>query len=162
MAARKQYELLNPGDLAPGFRLARLAGGEVTLAELLPAGPILLVFFKITCPVCQFALPFLERIHAASTLPIYAISQDDAVDTHDFHREFGITIPTLLDTEESGFHVSNDYGVSHVPTLYLVNTDGKIARAIESWSKPDIESLGALAGVEVIRPGENVPVFRPG
>ena len=135
MAARKQYELLNPGDLAPGFRLARLAGGEVTLAELLPAGPILLVFFKITCPVCQFALPFLERIHAASTLPIYAISQDDAVDTHDFHREFGITIPTLLDTEESGFPVSNDYGVSHVPTLYLVNTDGKIARAIESWSK---------------------------
>jgi peroxiredoxin len=162
MAARKQYQLLDTGDLAPAFRLTRLEGGEITLTELLPAGPILLVFFKITCPVCQFTLPFLERIHAATTLPIYAISQDDAADTRDFHREFGITIPTLLDAEESGFPVSNDYGISHVPTLYLIGADGRIARVSESWNQQDIESLGALAGVQVIRPGENVPAFRPG
>ena len=162
MAHGRDRKLLEAGTRAPDFALKHLDGEPTTLREIVAQGPALLAFFKVNCPVCQMAFPFLERIHAASTLPIYAISQDDAVDTHDFHREFGITIPTLLDTEESGFHVSNDYGVSHVPTLYLVNTDGKIARAIESWSKPDIESLGALAGVEVIRPGENVPVFRPG
>src|SRR5689334_12300145 len=119
MAAHKQHKLLNPGDLAPGFRLDRLEGGEVTLAELLPAGPVLLVFFKVTCPVCQFTLPFLERIHAAAAMPIYAISQDDAGDTREFHREYGLTLPTLLDREDAGYPASNAYGITYVPTVFL-------------------------------------------
>src|SRR2546425_585632 len=119
MAARKQYELLAPGDVAPGFRLHRLEGGEVSLAELLPTGPILLAFYKVTCPVCQFTLPFLERIHAGAALPIYGISQDDAGDTREFNAEYGLTLPTLLDREDDGFPASNAYGISHVPTMYL-------------------------------------------
>jgi peroxiredoxin len=162
MAARKQYQLLNAGDLAPGFGLARLEGGEVTLAELLPAGPILLVFFKVTCPVCQMTLPFLERIHAGSALPIYTISQDDADDTREFNQEYGLTMHTLLDTEESGFPASNAYGISHVPTLYLVGTDGRIIRVVESWDRKEMESIGASVGVQLIRPGDDVPAFRPG
>jgi peroxiredoxin len=162
MAARKQYQLLDPGTLAPGFRLSRLEGGEVALAQLLSAGPVVLVFFKVTCPVCQLALPFLERIHAGGALPIYAISQNDVADTREFHREYGITMPTLLDPEESGFPASNAYGISHVPTLYLVGADGKIARVIDGWNRQEMESLGASAGVQVIRPGEDVPAWKPG
>src|SRR5690349_7242222 len=109
MAARKQYELLSSGDLAPGFRLQRLEGGEVSLSDLLPSGPILLVFYKVSCPVCQMTMPYLQRIHAASALPIYAISQNDAEDAREFNQEFGITIPTLLDGEEAGFPASNAY-----------------------------------------------------
>ena len=162
MAARNQYQLLNPGDRAPGFRLARLEGGEVGLADLIAGGPVLLAFYKVTCPVCQLTLPFLERIHAARALPIYAISQNAAADTREFNAEFGITLPTLLDSEESGFPASNEYGISHVPTLYLIGTDGKISRVIEGWSKQEIESLGALAGVGVIRPTDDVPAWKSG
>ena len=162
MAARKQYQLLEPGELAPGFRLARLGGGEVSLADLLPGGPVLLAFFKVTCPVCQLTLPYLERIHAGAALPIYGISQNDADDTREFNAEFGLTLPMLLDTEESGFPASNAYGISHVPTLYLVGTDGRIARVIEGWSKQDMESLGSSVGVRVIQPGENVPAMKAG
>jgi len=162
VSARKQYDLAKTGELAPGFRLARLEGGEVSLADLLPGGPVLLVFFKVTCPVCQFTLPFLERIYAGAALPIHTVSQNDAEDTREFNTEYGITMPTLLDTEESGFPASNAYGISHVPTSFLVGVDGKISHVIEGWNKKEIESLGASVGVRVIGPNDDVPAWKAG
>src|ERR1017187_1787290 len=137
MASRGQHRLLEPGSRAPDFRLRLLAGGDATLAEILAAGPVLLAFFKISCPICQLTFPFLERIHAAGSLRIFGISQDGADDTRDFNREFGVTFPTLLDSEESGFPASNDYGISSVPTMFLVEPGGMISNVIEGWRKKD-------------------------
>ena len=86
MASRRQRPLLDAGTRAPDFRLARLEGGEASLAELAAGGRVLLVFFKITCPVCQLTMPFLERLHAGGTLAIYGISQNDAEDTREFNQ----------------------------------------------------------------------------
>jgi peroxiredoxin len=162
MAAGKYRKLLDPGSRAPDFRLPQLNGGSTALQEILANGPALIAFFKTTCPVCQFTLPFLARIHKPGTLPVYAISQDDARDTKEFNREFGIALPTLLDTERSGYPVSNAFGISSVPTAFLIDRGGAISRVIEGWSKRDIEWLGGLAGVEAIRPGDNVPEWKPG
>jgi peroxiredoxin len=162
MGAQKLPQLRSPGDLAPGFELARLEGGTVSLASLLPSGPILLAFYKVTCPVCQFTLPFLERIHAGAVLPIYAISQDDPVDTREFNAEYGLTLPTLLDSEEAGFPASNAYGITHVPTMFLVGIDGRINRVIEGWNRAEIEALGSSVGVRVIQPGDDVPAWKSG
>src|SRR5579872_3303859 len=102
MASQRRHELLETGTRATDFHLARLvdgnAGPEVSLADLIAHGPAVLAFFKITCPICQLTLPFLERIHKASdgALPIYGISQNDERGTRDFARQFGITFPLLL------------------------------------------------------------------
>jgi peroxiredoxin len=162
MAARKQYELLSPGDLAPAFRLPRLEGGEVALGELLAKGSVLLVFYKVTCPVCQMAMPFLERLRSSGSLPTYAISQNDAEDTREFNTEYGITLPTLLDPEERGFPASNAYGISHVPTVYLVGADLIIVNVIESWNRQELEKVASSVGVQLILPTDNVPAFRAG
>ena len=121
MAAHGQHRLLAPGARAPEFRLGLLSGGKSTLSEILARGPVLLAFFKVSCPVCQMTFPFLERIYALGSLPIIGISQNDPQDTREFNQEFGVTFPTLLDREEDGFLASNDYGLSSVPTLFLVN-----------------------------------------
>jgi peroxiredoxin len=162
MAARRTRKLIDPGSRAPDFRLPRLDGGEVTLQELVSNGPVLLAFFKISCPVCQLTFPFLERLHAAGTLPIYGISENDAEDTREFNREFGVTFPMLLDSEESGFPASNDYGISTVPTLFLVGPDGAVSNVIEGWNKKEIAWLGDKAGVNPFRPGDNVPEWKAG
>ena len=163
MAARGQHRLLDSGSRAPDFRLPLLAGGHTTLAEILARGPALLAFFKVTCPICQLTFPFLERLHAAGTLPVFAISQNDPADTREFHAEFGVTFPTLLDTEESGFAVSNAYGIASVPTLFLVERDGAISSVIEGWRKKDMAALGARAGASLFRPGdEYVPEWKAG
>ena len=162
MAAQRQRRLLSPGFWAPGFRLARLEGGEATLAEIAGGGRLLLVFFKVTCPVCQLTMPFLERMHASGGLAICAISQHDARDTYEFNRSFGITIPTLLDDEDEGFGASNAYGISSVPTMFLVERDGVISRTIEGWSKADMEALGAEAGIALFQAGDDVPAWKAG
>jgi peroxiredoxin len=162
MAAGKHSKLLDPGAPAPDFHLPRLEGGTVALPEILANGPALIAFYKTTCPVCQLTLPFLERIHKAGTLPVYAISQDGAEDTREFNREFGLTIPTLLDTARSGYPVSNAFRISSVPTAFLIERDGAISRVIEGWSKRDVEWLGGVAGVEVFRQGDNVPEWKAG
>jgi peroxiredoxin len=162
MAAFRQRKLIATGSRAPDFRVTRLDGGEASLEDLIAAGPVLLVFFKVTCPVCQFALPFLDRIHSPGRLSIYTMSQDDAEDTRDFNREFGIAAPTLLDSEDDRFPVSNAYGISTVPTSFLIETDGTISRILEGWNKKEVEWFGAKAGVQPIRQGEKVPEWKAG
>jgi peroxiredoxin len=162
MASRRQRPLLDPGARAPGFRLSRLEGGEATLAELAAGGRVLLVFFKVTCPVCQMTMPFLERMHGSGTLAICAISQNDARDTREFNGSFGVTIPTLLDSEDEDFPASNAYGIASVPTMFLVEGDGKISRVTEGWSKLDMEALGAAVGMALFRADDDVPAWKAG
>src|ERR1700683_727756 len=167
MGAARSTELLRAGNRAPDFSLARLdngaALGTAALDKLLPGGPVLLAFFKSTCPVCQMTLPFLERIHqgrAPGSLEIYGVSQDDAETTQEFAGEFGISFPMLLDTEESGYPASNAYGLAHVPSLFLVERDGTIARSMEGFNKKEFLEVAAQAGVDPFRPGENVPEWK--
>ncbi|MGA2194416.1 MAG: TlpA disulfide reductase family protein [Bryobacteraceae bacterium] len=162
MAARKQPELLDAGSPVPDVRLKLLSGGEATLREIATRAPALLVFFKISCPVCQLTLPFLERLNNTGILPVYGISQNGARDTRDFNEDFGVTFPTLLDDEDEGFPASNAFGISSVPTLFLVERDGAISRVVEGWSKKEMEWLGARAGAAVFRQGDNVPEWKAG
>ena len=69
-------------------------------------------------------MPFLERLHASGNLAICGISQNDAADTREFNTYFGATYSTLLDSEDEDFPVSNQYGISSVPTMFLVEPDG--------------------------------------
>ena len=123
------------------------------MQDLLAEGPILLAFFKISCPVCQLTVPFLERLQ----MPVYGVSQNDEEDTRWFNSEFGVTFPTLLDREENGFAVSNAFEISSVPTIFLIERDGTISRTIEGWVKADIESLGVA-----FRESDNVPAWKAG
>jgi len=161
MAARKTYKLLGPGTPAPEFDLPLLDGGEARLSELTATGPVLLAFFKVTCPICQLTFPFLERLKGG-TLPVYGISQNDAEDTREFNREYGITFPMLLDDEDNNFEVSNAFGISSVPTVFLVERGGAISRVVEGWRKSEIEWLGTRAGVVTIGPGDYVPEWKAG
>lgn len=162
MASPHHRDLLAAGARAVDFRLPRLDGGENSLTDILSRGPAVLAFYKVNCPVCQLTLPYLERIQASGRLPVFAISQNDAQDSRDFNRRFAVTMPTLLDTEESGFAVSNAFGISTVPTLFLVERDGAVARVVEGWQKSEIDKLGAQAGVNPFQEGDSVPDWKAG
>ena len=154
---------LAPGSPAPSFHLPLLGGGEIVLADCLAKGTVLLAFFKTTCPTCMLAFPFLERIHvAASGLRIVAISQDGPQATARFHQEFGITMPTAIDPVEGGYAVSNAYGITHVPSLFLVSSAGNVEWFSSGFSKPELEVLGQMARVQVFAATDRVPVWKPG
>ena len=114
--------------------------------------------------MCQFTLPYLERLHRApenSGVRIVGISQDDARDTRDFLREFGCTFLTLIDDEDS-YETSNAYGLSHVPSILVVEPDGVITYSFAGWSKTDMEHLALRIAAPLFHSGEYVPVWKAG
>src|SRR5271163_4797546 len=148
---------IEAGSRAPSFRLKDLGGAEVSLAEILSKGPALLVFYKISCPVCQLTFPFLERLAAGSPLQVIGISQDDRAATEQFNRRFGVTFRTLLDESKAGYPASNSFGITNVPTLFLVEPDGQVGQVINGFSKRELEALGQRAAVQTFRAEESVP-----
>jgi peroxiredoxin len=93
------------GQTSPEFSLKSLDGKEVSLGKLLEQGPVVAAFFKISCPICQFTFPYLQRLaerYAGAGVSIIGVSQDDASSTKDFNREYGIKFPTLSDFSGNG------------------------------------------------------------
>jgi peroxiredoxin len=152
--------MLIAGRQAPDFELSDLQGKSHQSSKLFTEGATLVVIFKSSCPVCQLALPFLERIKDSAALRIVLVSQDDAKTAAKFLDHFGISITTLLDGR--GYPVSNTYEIETVPSLFLVDQGGVITKSWAGFSKADMEALGTFAGTALFRPGENVPLFTPG
>jgi peroxiredoxin len=162
---------LSTGARAPEVSLPLLGGGKFELASALKRGPVLLVFFKISCPVCQMTLPYVERIYRhspGSKLQIVGVSQNDAKATAGFLKEYGVTFPIALDDTER-YSVSNAYGLTNVPTLFLVNEKGSIEMSSVGWSRADVQSIAdAAAQIDqakpfpVFRANEAVPDFKAG
>ncbi len=162
MSWGRSRKLVEAGQKAPEFRLNRLGGGSVSLQEIAASGPALLAFFKVSCPVCQLTFPFLEEIHSPGRLAVYGISQNDESDTRDFNHRFGVNFPTLLDSEGHGFQASNAYGISSVPTLFLVETDGTVSNVIEGWQKAEVQRLAGIAGTNPFEGSDHVPEWKAG
>jgi peroxiredoxin len=164
MSAR-QAGMLQPGSQAPDFRLTDLDQRTHSLKEMLAQGPVVLAFFKGSCPVCQFTFPFLERMHqgrAADAPRIFAVSQDKPDTTREFNQRFGITIPTLLDPADRNYPASNGFQITNVPSIFRIEPDGQISQSISGFHRAEMEELGAKLGVKPFRPDEQVPEVRPG
>jgi peroxiredoxin len=158
------------GNIAPGFSLKELDGKEYSLEPLLEHGPVVAAFFKISCPVCQFTFPFLERLYkryGGNGVTFLGVSQDDARSTRQFAAEYGVTFPIALDAD--GYPVSNAYGLTIVPTIFLIETDGSVRVSSNGFDKKDLETIAKvlaerrkIAPAALFRPEENVPANRPG
>lgn len=162
---------LTAGTHAPEISLSTLDGKKFNLREALQRGPVLAAFFKVSCPVCQYTFPYLERLHRAygdQKVTIVGISQDDRRNTEAFLKEYGVTFSTLLD-DPNGYAVSNAYGLTNVPTVFLIGQDGEIEVSSVGWFKKEVEEINQkLAESQETPPrplfqaGEDVRDFRAG
>jgi peroxiredoxin len=162
---------LREGTKAPDFSLPTLDGSKFSLQDALRRGPVLAVFFKVSCPVCQYAFPFFERLHKAygsQKVAIVGVSQDDKKSTAAFLKEYGATFPALLD-DPAGYVVSNAYGLTNVPSWFLISRDGEIKISSVGWVRADVEALNRLLSDanhssrrRLFRPADDVRDFWPG
>ena len=162
---------LEAGVSAPDFSLNGLNGEKISLAEARKKGPVIAAFFKISCPVCQYAFPFLERIfraYAKGPVTLVGVSQNDKQQTAGFAREYGITFPMLLDDPRT-YPASNAYGLTNVPTIFLISPGGQVELSSVGWSRRDLEELNTriaqaagVAPAQIFQPGEHVDEFKPG
>ena len=157
-------------ETAIPFVLASLDGNQRSLQEGLAQGPLLVAFFKVGCPTCQFAFPFLERIHQHFRdhgVQVWGISQDTAPDTRKFAQAYGVTFPILID--EKPYKTSSEYQVQFVPSLFLVAPNGAVEISGDGFAKQDLLGIHRyFAGHYSTTPpplfsaDEKIPEYKPG
>jgi peroxiredoxin len=162
---------LAPGTQAPDFTLPSMDDKPFSLRAALARGPVLAAFFKISCPTCQYAFPFLQRIHEAhenKAVTIVGISQNTKKDTAAFIKEYGISFPLLLDDTHS-YPVSNAYGLTNVPTIFWIAPDGDIEISSVGWVRQEMEEFNQRAAQALSEatkplflPEEHIADFRAG
>ena len=161
---------LPAGVEAPPFRLPDLAGREVALGDFLALGPVWLVFYKRSCPTCALAVPYLQRL---MDLPdelegsVVLVAQDEPDDARAFVTAHGLSLSVLV--ESAPWPVGQAYGLSSVPTSFLIESSGVIALSAEGFVKTEWEALArnlaARSGhpeFELFSAADAVPAFKPG
>lgn len=159
---------------APEVRFRTTEGPTLSTADVVARGhglPVLLAFFKTSCPICQLTWPYLERLHRAyggKAVHVVGVSQNDARSSRAYYAEHGgATFDLLLDPEPK-FAASNAFDVESVPHLVLLSPEGRVEDVFAGWSKARMEALGArfaakdVPFVPVVPPGDPVRDFAPG
>ena len=131
------------------------------------AGPTVLWFFKVTCPVCQMAAPVARALSDAFPGRVTGVGQDPAEKLAQFDRTYGLGLASQADLPP--YALSNAYGITVVPTLFVVGADGAILDSVESWDRDGYGRVGErLAQMLRVEPPDlsavtaTLPVFRPG
>ncbi len=161
---------INKGQAAPNFELSAMNSKLHSLQEALTHGPILITFFKVNCPTCQYTFPFIERLYQQfrmNGIQIWAVSQDNAPANQAFVQEFGITFPILID--DYPYEASRTYGVKFVPTIFLIKSDGKVELMSDGFARGDLLAIQkwfakhfSSDAAPLFLPSERVPEFKPG
>lgn len=135
------------GSVAPDFTLHDLAGSPVTLSTL--RGKVVLVNFWATwCVPCKREMPSMEILYQELKdrgLEILAVSSDPAGGLDEtvrpFVEEYKLTFPILLDET---FEVNIWFGVRGIPTSFLIDQEGRVARVIygaRDWATPEARTI---------------------
>ena len=152
---------LSVGSKAPDFELNDVDGRSHRLSQALAHGPVALVFYKASCPTCQFTFPYIQKIFDKVGLregfTLWAVSEDDADETKDFIQQHGLTFDVLID--EYPYPVSAAFGMEFVPGIFLIQPDGKITVSDFGFTKA---GLNQIAGFEFFTPNDGLPATRPG
>ena len=148
-----------PVPLAPGTAAPSVEGVP-------DEGTRAVVFYKVTCPVCQLAAPAVQALADGYRDAVVAVGEDPPDRLEAFADEYGMHVPAVPD--EPPYDASEAFGVRTVPTLFLVAA-GTIVDTVEGWDRAGFnrvsKRLAELTGAAyrpVSEAGDGLPPFRPG
>jgi len=126
---------------APDFSLKDLNGKTFRLSA--QKGNIVLLFFGTTwCPACRQEIPALREIYekySPKGLRFFYIDINETAErVARFARQNSFPYPVLLDLDGS---VSLDFNIIGVPTLILLDKEGKIISAVHRSVDLPLDSL---------------------
>jgi peroxiredoxin/outer membrane lipoprotein-sorting protein len=130
---------------APDFELKTLDGEKVRLSEL-KSKPVLLSFWASWCPPCRRELPELAKIYdeyEGKGLVLLGVNDEGRGTARSFAEKARLPFPTLDDSSRKAHRL---YRVSSIPTVFLIDRDGKIVRFFRG-AKDEAAFRAALKGV---------------
>ena len=133
---------------APGFKLANRAGGELSLSGL--RGQVVMInFWASWCGPCRQEFPALDQIYSKYKpmgFEMVGINvESEKADAERFLGKMPVSFPILFDPDN---RVSGSYGVSAMPTTFLVDRQGRLRWQHRAYKPGDeakyIEQIRAM------------------
>ncbi len=165
---------LQAGDPVIDFELRSTDGNTFSSKAARQKGLVLAVLFKTGCGTCRYSLPFLQRLHtqyaqnSGGKFQVVGISEDNRDDTLACAAENGkVTFPMLLD---ENLEVTEQYGLTNVPDLYLLGPEATIRYAIVGhFNRDGFNELARIASdntglpyTPVVLDADDAPTIKPG
>ena len=122
----------------PGFELNDIEGNPVNISDF-RGKSVVLVFWASWCPDCRAEVPELKEMYAA------ADSEQVQFVSVSFDREFDALCSFAAENELPGVQlfdpagkkdskVAEAFGVKWIPSLYLIDADGKVVvSTVMAW-----------------------------
>lgn len=122
--------LLKKGEIAPNFVLKTVEGTDFSLGSL-KGKFVVLDFWASWCPDCRKDIPSMSRIYDKYHkygVEFVGVSFDTSLKNWSSAIEL-YKIPYIQVSELKKFHdtgISKAYGISWIPSLYLISPNGEI------------------------------------
>lgn len=117
--------LLEPGEfgMMPDFTLTDIYGVTFTLSEIIEGRPVLLIFFRTSCPYCMEEIPELVQVRQNYGDDILMISISTSGDTDAVLEDLAGSngMDWIIARDTAG--VSRAYGIMYVPTHVILDQD---------------------------------------
>ncbi len=163
---------LQSGLAGPGLRAKPLdASGvdpePVTIERLTAAGPALLLFVNEDCPTSALAMRSLGPLCGGweqAGLTSTAIFEDPLEVAIKIARQ--CSWAGRVAAQSPPYASSRAYGLTSVPSMFLVSEAGQIEASVTGWDQPAVASMlqraAAITGSALAVPAEVHPLRKPG
>ena len=136
---------LEPGDQAPPFVLTDLNRNYVFSRNIYGKGWVLLDFYATWCDACNEELPFLEDLSNRRGgddfhVVVMATDSDGSATVKPFFEQRSTTLLILLDRYQK---TVDNFGVTELPTVFLIDPQGVIVYKSSGFHEGLIEEIEA-------------------
>ncbi|HEY3293893.1 MAG TPA: redoxin family protein [bacterium] len=128
---------------APDFTLNDLASNKKISLASLRGKVVILDFWATWCGPCRMSMPLLDKFYTDASKPkdvvVYGVNVFERSGTDKlkpFLTQQNVHFPVLLGTND----MATDYGVNSIPTLVVIDKDGKIAYRHVGYS-PSLQDM---------------------
>ncbi|MCL4305334.1 redoxin domain-containing protein [bacterium] len=129
---------------APDFTLQKMGGGTVKLSDL-RGKVVVLDFWATWCGPCKLTMPLLDKFYkenGGGNVEVYAVNVWERGGTdkvEPFIKNAGYSLPVLFGTNE----LAEAYSVRGIPTMFVIDKDGKIAHRHVGYNPQMVQVLTA-------------------